>query len=386
MTGDIIRLPSRGLKDRQLRKKQPRTHPTVTDVAKLAQVSVATVSRTYSSPHVVTEEAKQRVLQAAASLNYSPHPGARMLRSRKSHIVAAIIPTLDYAIFASLVNTFQEVMTRAGHLVIVLSVGFSGDDLKEKTKLLVERGAEALMFVGKIADPPLVEYLVQRRIPVVSTYTFDSEGVFPSVGFDNAEAIRRTMGHMLQLGHREFVFLSGPQSNNDRQAARIGEFNGVLLREGIDPDGRVIECEYTFGRGADALRQIRNERPETTCVICSSDVLAIGVLREARRLKFRIPEDLSVTGFDDIDFSAIADPSLTTVSVPAAQMGRISAEVLLKKLTTGQRIRPVLLDTSLILRESTGRPRVDGMTSVRSLATSPSEVSGSDQTIRKHIA
>jgi LacI family transcriptional regulator len=359
-----------------LRKKQPRTHPTVTDVAKLAQVSVATVSRTYSSPHVVTEEAKQRVLEAAASLNYSPHPGARMLRSRKSHIVAAVIPTLDYALFASLVNTFQDVMSLAGYLTVVLSVGFNGDDLKEKTKLLVERGAEALMFVGQITDPPLVEYLVQRKIPVVSTYTFDPKSVFPSIGFDNADAIRRSIGHMLQLGHREFVFLSGPQSNNDRQATRIEAFNAALLCEGVDPNGRVIECDYAVRRGSEALRQIRNERPETTCVICSSDILAIGVLHEARRLKLRIPEDLSVTGFDDIDFSAISEPSLTTVSVPAAQMGRIAAEVLLKKLTTGQKIRPVLLDTSLILRGSTGRPRGDGVIGAQSFAASPFRIAG----------
>jgi LacI family transcriptional regulator len=356
-----------------LRKKQPRTHPTVTDVAKLAQVSVATVSRTYSSPQIVTEEAKQRVLGAAASLNYSPHPGARMLRSRRSHIVAAVIPTLDYALFARLVNTFQDVMSAAGYLTIVLSVGFRVSDLKEKMRLLVERGAEALMFVGQITDPPLVEYLVQRKIPVVSTYIFDPKGAFPSVGFDNADAIRRLTTHMMQLGHREFVFLSGPQSNNDRQAARIEAFNAALLREGLDPNGRVIECDYTVRRGAEALRQVRNERPETTCVMCSSDILAVGVLHEARRLNLRIPEDLSVTGFDDIDFAATAEPSLTTVSVPAAQMGRIAAEVLLQQLTTGQKIRPVLLDTSLILRGSTGRPRVDGMASVQSLTASPSD-------------
>ncbi len=341
-----------------MRKKQPRTHATVSDVAKLAQVSVATVSRTYSAPQVVKEEARQRVLQAAATLNYSPHPGARMLRSRKSFIVAAVIPTLDYAIFATLVNTFQDVMARAGHLVVVLAVGFNAENVAEKARLLVERGAEALMFVGQITDPLLITYLTRHQLPVVSTYTFEPEATFPSIGFDNAEAVRRTMNHMVQLGHREIMFLSGPQLNNDRQAARIREFNRVLMQEGIDPAGRVIECEYTFGRGADALRRIRNERPETTCVMCSSDVLAIGVLHESRRLKLRVPEDLSVTGFDDIDFSAIADPSLTTIAVPAAEMGRLAAEALLRKLTSGEAVRSVLLDTSLILRGSTGRPRI----------------------------
>jgi LacI family transcriptional regulator len=352
MTGDIIKLPSHAT-----RRKKPRTHATVTDVAKLAQVSVATVSRTYSSPNVVTEEARRRVLEAAAALNFSPHPGARMLRSRKSHIVAAVIPTLDYAIFATLVNTFQGVMSRAGHLVIVLAVGFNAEAVTEQAKLLVERGAEALMFVGRVADQALVAYLTQRKIPVVSTYTFEPDGVFPSIGFDNADAIRRSLNHMIQLGHREFMFLSGPQLNNDRQAARIAAFNKVLERDGINPAGRVIECEYSFGRGADALRQIRNERPETTCVMCSSDVLAIGVLAECRRLKLKVPEDISVTGFDDIDFSAIADPSLTTIAVPAAQMGRLAAEALLKTLATGEKLRSVLLDTSLILRDSTSRPR-----------------------------
>jgi LacI family transcriptional regulator len=352
MTGEIIKLPQHAT-----RRKKPRTHATVMDVAKLAQVSVATVSRTYSSPQVVTEEARRRVLDAAATLNFSPHPGARMLRSRKSHIVAAVIPTLDYALFATLVNTFQDVMSRAGHLVIVLSVGFNAEAVVEQAKLLVERGAEALMFVGRVADPDLVAYLTQRKIPVVSTYSFEPDGLFPSIGFDNADAIRRSLNHMIQLGHREFVFLSGPQLNNDRQAARIAAFNEGLAREGINPAGRVIECEYSFGRGADALRDIRHERPETTCVMCSSDVLAIGVLAECRRLKINVPEDISVVGFDDMDFSAIADPGLTTIAVPAAQMGKLAAEALLKTLASGERIRPVLLDTSLILRESTGRPR-----------------------------
>ena len=353
-----------------MRKKQPRLHATVSDVAKLAQVSVATVSRTYSAPQVVKQEARQRVLQAAATLNYTPHPGARMLRSRKSFIVAAVIPTLDYAIFATLVNTFQDVMARAGHLVVVLAVGFDAENVAEKTRLLVERGAEALMFVGQINDPLLMTYLARHQLPVVSTYTFEPEAAFPSIGFDNAAAVRQTMSHLVQLGHREIMFLSGPQLNNDRQLARIREFNRFLKQEGIDPSGRVIECEYTFGRGADALRQIRNERPETTCVMCSSDVLAIGVLHESRRLKLRIPEDLSVTGFDDISFSAIADPSLTTVAVPTSEMGRLSAEALLRKLTSGEPVRSALLDTSLIVRDSTGRPPV---ASAQAAAASPVE-------------
>jgi len=331
-----------------MRRKQQRTHATVTDVAKLARVSVATVSRTFSSPDIVTEEARQRVLQAAAALNYSPHPGARMLRSRKTHITAAIIPTLDHAIFATLVNTFQDVMTRAGHLVVVLSCGFDTAEIGDRVRLLVERGAEALMIVGRVDNPELVSYLSKRQIPIVSTYSYNSDIPFPSIGFDNAKAVR----HM--MNHRNFMFLSGPQRNNDRQAARISGFTEALRTEGLDPSGRIIECDYSFGRGADAFRAIRRERPETTCVICSSDVLAVGVLTECRRLGIRVPEDISVTGFDDIALAAITEPALTTIAVPAAQMGLLAAEALLQALTTGAPIRPVLIESSLIVRASTG--------------------------------
>jgi LacI family transcriptional regulator len=243
-------------------------------------------------------------------------------------------------------------------MVIVLSVGFDTAAATEPVRLLIERGAQAILFVGRIDAPALIDFLRRRNVPVVTTYSHVPDGAFPSIGFDNADAMRQVMAHLLHLGHREFMLLSGPRTNNDRQMARVGAFDDVLAAAGIDPAGRVIECVYSLSRGAEALRAIRCERPETTCVVCSSDILAAGVLAECRRLGIAVPDALSVTGFDDLDFASITDPPLTTIAVPAVDMGRTAAESLLRALGGDRTIGPVLLESRLVLRASTGRPRM----------------------------
>lgn len=331
----------------------------VSDVAKQAGVSVATVSRSFNSPDAVREDVRERVLAAARTLGYSPNPAAKALRMQRTHIVGAVVPTLDYAIYAQMLNSFQEKMSAAGYMVFVLAAGFDNSKLYEPVRQLVDRGAEGLLIVGKIEDPHLLKFLDDGRIPTVLTYSYQPEGPFPSIGFDNYAATRQLADFLVRLGHKNMVMISGRTRGNDRQQSRVRAFREAAAAAGIAKSAHVIERPYSLLEGAAAMRLIHVDYPATTAVMCASDVLAFGVLSECKKLRIDVPRDLTVTGFDNQDFSALLDPPLTTVDVPAGEMGTRSAEALLSAMGAHRKIDPVRLETNLIIRASTSGARVD---------------------------
>lgn len=329
----------------------------VSDVARHAGVSIATVSRAFNRPDAVREDLRRGVLEIARALGYSANPAAKALRMQRTHIVGAVVPTLDYAIYAQMLNSFQAAMTTAGYMVFVLAVGFDNTDIYEPVRQLVDRGAEGLLIVGRIEDQRLRNFLADSRIPTVTTYSYREAGEFTSIGFDNYAAMRQVAEFVIRLGHRRIVMIVGPTRGNDRQQSRARAFRDAAAEAGISNTTRVVERTYSLREGAAAMRAIHAELPETTAVTCSSDVLAFGVLAECKNLRIRVPADLTVTGFDNQDFAALLDPPLTTVGVPAPEIGARSAEALLNAITLHQPPTSIRLDTSLIVRASAGDVR-----------------------------
>jgi LacI family transcriptional regulator len=342
---------------------KPKAKANVFDVAKAAGVSVATVSRVFNVPERVGEVARQKVLNAAMQLGYSPNPAAKALRLQKSFIIGAVIPSLDYSMFARMTHAFEEQLTAAGYSVFVVTTGFDNRNMLDAVKKIVERGAEALLLVGKMEDPRLRSYLEETQIPCVTTYSYNEDAVVPSIGFDNFAATKQAVEFLIRLGHRRMVMVAGPLQGNDRQQARVRGFEETMRAHGLDDAIRVIEKSYgaAMMQGADAMRQIYHEFPDVTAVVCNADVFAFSAIAECRRLGLRVPEDISVVGFDDDDYTTIFTPALTTIAVPAAEMGRHAAQSLIGALTTGSRVMPARLDTQLVVRESTSVPRVSAM-------------------------
>jgi LacI family transcriptional regulator len=331
----------------------------VSDVANRAGVSVATVSRSFNNPEAVREDVRRRVIEAAQALGYSPNPAAKALRMQRTHIVGAVVPTLDYAIYAQMLNSFQAAMSAAGYMVFMLAAGFDNTNLYEPVRQLVDRGAEGLLIVGKIEDTRLLKFLEDGRIPTVLTYSYQPDGPFPSIGFDNYAATRQLADFLVRLGHKHMVMISGRTRGNDRQQARVRAFREAAADAGITKTTHVIERPYSLLEGAAAMRSIYVEHPATTAVMCASDVLAFGVLSECKNLRLNVPKDLTVTGFDNQDFTALLDPPLTTVDVPALEMGARSGEALLSIMNTRRKIVSVRLETNLIVRASAAGVRPD---------------------------
>lgn len=338
-------------------RRQNRAKAKVSDVAAKAGVSVATVSRAFNLPDVVRHDVRLHVLDVARKMGYSPNPAAKALRLQKTHIVGAVIPTLDYAIFARMIDSFQDTLAASDYMTIVLTTGFDNTSVFDKVKLLVDRGAEALLIVGAVEDPKLRKYLRETSIPVVTTYSHQSNGIVPSIGFDNYAATKSALDYLIGLGHQNFAMIAGSTLGNDRQRARIQAYRDAIGQAGLKGVDHIFTRPFTIGDGAEAMREIHSLHPKTTAVVCNTDIFAFGVVSECRKLKLQIPADISIMGFDDAEYAAFLNPPLTTIAVPAQDMGIRAAKAIYGALAENKKLNSEKLETKLMVRLSTGRPK-----------------------------
>jgi len=331
---------------------------TVHEVAKLANVSIATVSRALNNPESVREELRQRVIDAARQLGYATNPAAKALRERRSKIVAVVVPTLDDEAFSRLVGGLQSVLTANGYAAFVQVAGFDNSDIYEAVKGLFDRGAEALAIVGRIYDRKLLKLISERQIPAVVMYSRLDDETVPSIGIDNAKATDKLFDHLLALGHRQFAMIAGTPKGNDRQQIRIDAFAKRIAELSIgDPLVYTVDRRYTLQDGAVAADEIVRLRPDITAVICTSPIITLGVLSEFRRNGVSVPDRMAVVGFDDFTYASLVSPAVTALSVPSTEIGRLTAEALVGKLDHGREILSLELAVQIQVRGSTAPPQ-----------------------------
>ncbi len=331
----------------------------VTDVARLAGCAPATVSRVLNNPAKVSQDKRERVERAMQELGYVRNHAARALRSQRSNMVGVLIPTLDYALYARMVGAASAALSDAGVSTLIATYNYDLDAEVHEARQLLERGAEALMLVGDNHRAGLHAMLDQFSVPCVCTYISNPRGSHPTVGFDNATAAAKLAQHIVHLGHKRIGVISGLTKDNDRTTERLEGIRAELQKHAIDlPAAMIAESRYSIqdGRKACALLLSRND-PRPTAIICGNDILAFGAVAECEARGLSVPEDISVVGFDNLEFSTHATPSLTTIDVPAEEMGESAAHFILGKLggETVSLHNPV--EVELILRSSSAPPK-----------------------------
>lgn len=331
--------------------------PTLADVARHAKVSTATVSRCLNAPDLVGKPTRERVMAAVAELGYSPNFSARALAAKRTNTVGAVIPTMENAIFARGLQAFQEELGRRGNTLLVASSSYQEDLEAEQIRTLVARGADALLMIGYHRDAAVYEFITRRKVPALVAWSFDSDEPHPAIGFDNARAMAGLARHVIHLGHRKLGVISAPTEANDRARGRVEGVQRAMGEAGLAADNlTLVHTQYGIESGEAAFRKIIADAPDTTAVLCGNDVLAMGALRAAKAAGLRVPEEISITGFDDIELATLAEPGLTTVHVPHREMGRRAAEMLLSMVAGDASETRVELETDLRLRGSLGPP------------------------------
>lgn len=329
----------------------------LSDVAELARVSTATVSRALTCPDKVKPATAARIRQAVQALGYVAHGAARALASRRTHTIGAVIPTLDNSIFANTAHALQKTLDDAGYTLLLASHEFDAEVEARVTRALIERGVDGLVLLGATHHPSVLRMLDTQQVPYVLTWALDASGRHPCVGFDNRAAAIRVARHLLDLGHREFAMITGVTAGNERAFERLEGVRLALAARGLAfAPGRVVEKPYTLSAGRDGLREVLRAAPRPTAVICGNDVLAIGALAECHAQGLAVPREISVTGFDDLEMASVVTPALTTVHFPTADLGSYAGQHLLARLAGQPFELRTELPVELIVRASTAAP------------------------------
>lgn len=327
------------------------------DVARLARVSTATVSRTLTQPDKVKPATAARILQAVQALGYVTHGAARALASRRTHTIGAVIPTLDNAIFANTAHALQKALDDAGYTLLLACHEFDADIEARVTRALIERGVDGLVLLGATHHPAVLRMLDTQRVPYILTWALDPSGRHPCVGFDNRAAGVSITRHLLDLGHREVAMISGVIAGNERAFERLEGVRQALAQRGLSlPAERIVQKPYTLSAGREGVRELLRVRPRPTAILCGNDVLAIGALAECQAAGLAVPREISVTGFDDLEIAAVVTPPLTTVHFPTAELGSSAARNLLARLAGKPFEMRTELPVELVVRASTAPP------------------------------
>lgn len=336
---------------------QKKTKATLADVARLAGVSTATVSRALSRPDLLQGETLERVHSAISRLNYVPAGAARALASGRTMTIGAVMPTLDHAIFARALHAMQTELAANGYQLLVAAHDYAPENEDTAVRAMLARGVDALMIVGADHLEETWSQLTQASVPVLLTWSFDPR--VPCIGFDNELAGQMTVRHLLDLGHRRFGMISGFLHANDRARARVAGVRKTLQAHGIAfTDEDVVETPFTLAGGRMGLARLMNRKAPPTAIIGGNDVLAVGAVFEAQAAGYHVPDDISIVGIDDLEISAHINPPLTTVHLPTAELGRAAATCLLARLRgegegegRGNRIE---MPIELVVRGSSG--------------------------------
>lgn len=325
---------------------------TVLEVAKAARVSMATVSRVLNGNTSVDDDLRKRVTAAATRLGYTPHAAARALASQRSRTIGAVIPTLENVNFAVGVAALQRRISDAGYTLLLGSSNYDRAEELRQVKALAAHGVAGMMLVGGRHAPEVYALLQAKRIPFVNAWVLDPK--HPCVGFDNREIGRALARYLLELGHRRFGVISQIARSSDRAAERVAGIREILAAGGgAAPCEQLIERPYKIDEGRTALRAMMQSGPRPTAVICGTDMLAFGALIGARQLGLAVPRDLSIAGINDIEYAAHLTPPLTTIRLPADEIGTRAAEYLLGCIDRRETMPTSRVQFSLVVREST---------------------------------
>lgn len=305
----------------------------------------------------VSPKTRQRVLEACERLDYLPNPAARALSTSKSRTVAAIIPTIEHSVFAKFIAGIEHTLSARDYsLVMAISNGDEEEELTAARKLL-GMGAEAFILSGATHSPSLLDMFHRRRVPFAFTSIWEPDLAYPTIGYDNSGLAAAAVRYLASLGHRRIVVIHGPLSNSDRTLAR---------RRGAESAGSAAvelefhETELSVSGGRKVIRSVLEDDFRPTAIFCFSDVLALGVYFGLAEAGLTIPDDMSVMGFDNLDWAKETHPPLTTINLPAAEMGRAVASQFIDHLEAGTPLRPEHLGAEIVKRSSvkdmTGAP------------------------------
>ncbi len=329
-------------------------------VALAAGVSTATVSRAINRPEVVSPAARERIARAIQQLGWVPDGAARALTTGRSHTVGAVFPSLSVGDFARATQAIQSELLAAGNTLLLACSEYDSDQELEQVRKFIERGVDGLILVGQMHHPDLAPLLARRRMPHVHTFVYDPATPGACVGPDNRQILMAMTDYLADLGHVRFGVIAQSVVNNDRASARLDGVRDALAMRGLAVRPQhLVTGQWSIEEGRNLFRKVIAAPPRPTAVICGNAHLTVGALLEALAMGLRVPEDVSIVGYDDIEIMSHLPVPLTTVRVPGQLIGRSAAQIVLARIEGREVDVPYECQAEIIVRASSGPPPAD---------------------------
>lgn len=328
----------------------------IREVARLAGVSVATVSRTLKSPERVLPQTRDRVNAAVEQAGYRPNLMAVQFRSRKTGNLVILVPAIANTFFARVISGAQLAAQAAGYRLLLCNTQGREEIEREFAELALAHQADGVIQL-RACDPFHGHGCSVQTPPMVNACEVLRDASFPTISLDNRAAAKAMTEHLLELGHRRIGLIKGPKSSPLTQD-RVAGYEDALRQASLTPEPELIcHGDFTMKAGYDGADQLLALTHRPTALFCESDEMAIGALKRIKQQGLKVPQDISLVGFDDIPMAAYCDPPLTTISQPAELFGEKAVQMLIA-LIEKQPIedRHVVLPFTLTLRESASAP------------------------------
>lgn len=325
---------------------------TIRDVSRIAGVSVATVSRTLSKPDKVSDKTRKIVQAAIDQTAYKPDILARNFRTRKSSTVVVLVPDIANPFFSRVIRGIEQTAQKLGYAVLLGDT--QGLRAREITYANMVKTSQADGIIQLDCHIPF-EDKTDKTSPIVNACDRIKNSDIPTIQLDNIDAAKQITNHLLSLGHKKIGVISGPNDSTVTQDRLIG-YKSALTKASIEYEPNlIVKGDYSISSGAAAASDLLNLHDPLSAIFCMNDEMAIGAIQQAKKMSLKVPEDISITGFDDISFAEFSDPPLTTIAQPAEAFGSTAMTMLFDVINNNEITeRNVILPFQLIHRKSTG--------------------------------
>ena len=332
------------------------------DVADLVGVAESTVSHVINGTRFVSEEVRLKILHAMRELNYHGNAHARRLARGSSDFLGLIISDIENPFFPGLIKAFEAAALSHGYDVLLSTTNYETLRTENSFRKMIENKAPGVAVMTSRVDPSMAGLLERNGVASIFLDSGSVGQTKSNVRLNYAKGSNEAINYLYNLGHRRFAFITGPQNRPSHLA--YGEAVKLALRE-LGLEAQVLEGENDVSGGDRAVQRLLTGRTFPTAVLCSNDLTAIGALRALIRAGIRVPQDVSVVGADDIPFASLTEPPLSTVRIPREKLGELAFHALHRMLSEKKAGSEEVVDTELVIRQSTGSAAKTGVVVVK---------------------
>jgi len=328
---------------------------TIKDVAQRANVAFVTVSRALRTPELVNKKTRQAVLNAVEELGYIRDSAASSLKSHRTGIVAAIVPSVDNATFSTTLQGLNDAIESRGYELMVGTSGLGHKHEERLVRSFLGRRPDGIVLTGVGHSEMTRNMLRSEGIPVIETWNLTDNPIDANIGFSNVNAMKAATEYLMKSGRRRLAFIGGHLEDNDRSTARRDGFLSAVSNAGLSADlVFALPFPNAMRSIADVVSRALTQAPNLDAIVCSGDAFAIATIFECQRRGKKVPDDIAVAGLGDVELATYIMPALTTARVPGYKMGQLAGETIIERLgKAGAAKKMIDLGFELSVREST---------------------------------